>query len=91
MTRLCLLLVCTSKDFLCYLEQIIRYHSTNDPHKCVINLEVFKLFFVNLNRNPRNNHVTSVFNSQLIVKSYRNENNDKNMAAFYCARGRSCY
>ena len=45
----------------------------------IINLEVFKTFFENLNRNPRNNYVTSILNSQLIVKSYKSENNDINM------------
>ena len=36
-------------------------------------------FFKNLNRNPRNNHVTSILNSQLIVNSYTSENKDINM------------
>ena len=58
---------------------VINEHSPNDPHKFVINLEVFKMFFENLNRNPRINHVTSILNSQLIVKSHINENNDINM------------
>ena len=58
---------------------VLNEHSPNDPHKFVINLERLKNFFENLNRNPRNNHVTSILTSQLIVKSYINENNDINM------------
>ena len=42
-------------------------------------LNVFKFFFENLNRNPRNNHMTNILNSQLIAKSYTNENEDINM------------
>ena len=40
---------------------------------------IFKTFFENLNRNPLINHVTSILNSQLIVKSYTSENKDINM------------
>ena len=58
---------------------VLSEHSPNDPHKFVINLEIFFKKFENLNRNPRNNHVTSILTSQLIVKSYINENNDINM------------
>ena len=58
---------------------VLNEHSPNDPHKFVINLEVFETFFENLNRNPRNNHVTNIRNSQLIVKSYTSENKDINM------------
>ena len=58
---------------------VLNEHSPNDPHKFVINLEVFKTFFENLNRNPCNNHVISILNSQLIAKSYTNENKDINM------------
>ena len=58
---------------------VLNEHSPNDPNKFVINLEVFKIFFENLNRNPRNNHVTSIVNFQLIVKSYTSENKDINM------------
>ena len=47
---------------------VLNEHSPNDPHKIVIDLEVFKRFFENLNRNPGNNHVASILNSQLIVK-----------------------
>ena len=55
------------KDYWAVLNSIINEHSPNDPDKFVINLEVFKKFFENLNRNPRNNHVTSILNSQLIA------------------------
>ena len=58
---------------------VLTKHSSKDPHKFVINLELFKTFFENLNRNPRNNHVTSILNSQLIVKSYTSTNKDINM------------
>ena len=63
------------KDYLAFLNE----HSSNDPHKFVINLDVFKFFFKNLNRNPRNNHMTHILNFQLIAKSYTNENKDINM------------
>ena len=53
-------------------------HSPYDSHKFVIYLEVSKIL-ENLNRNPRNNHVTSILNSQLIVKSYTSENKDINI------------
>ena len=59
--------------------EVLNGHLPNDPHKFVINLEVFKTFFENLNRNLRNNHVTSILNSQLIAKSYTSENKDINM------------
>ena len=58
---------------------VLNGHLPNDPHKFVINLEVFKTFFKNLNRNLRNNHVTSILNLQLIAKSYTSENKDINM------------
>ena len=57
----------------------VMLHSPNDPDKFVINLGVFKNFFENLNRNPHNNHVTSILNSQLIANSYTSENKDINM------------
>ena len=50
-----------SENFIDYWE-VLNEHSPNDPHKFVINLEVFKTFFENLNRNPRNNHVTNILN-----------------------------
>ena len=47
---------------------VLNEPSPSDPLKFVIDLEVFKMFFENLNQNPRNNHVTSILNSQLVVK-----------------------
>ena len=40
---------------------------------------VLKFFFKNLNRNPRNDHVTSILNCQLIANAYTSENKDINM------------
>ena len=50
---------------------VLNEHPPNDPHKFVIDLKVFKMFLENVNRNPRNNHVTSrpILNFQLVVKS----------------------
>ena len=47
-------------------------HSTNQPVAAIMH----NVYHVN----PRNNHVTSILNSQLIVKSYINENNDINIS-----------
>ena len=58
---------------------VLNEHSSNDSHKFVINMDVFKFFLENLNRNLSNNHMTRILNSQLIAKSYTNENEDINM------------
>ena len=63
------------KDFWAALNE----HSSNDPHKFVINLEVFKKNIENLNRNPRKNHQTRILNSQLIAISYTSETKYMNM------------
>ena len=58
---------------------VLNEHSPDDPDKFVINLEVLKFLKKNLNRNSRNNHVTSILNSQLIANSYTSENKDINI------------